>query len=172
MAVRTSEEPVLIKKYANRRLYDTQKSKYITLDDLARRIREGVVVKVVDANRGADLTRQVLTQVILEEQDRLDLLPVEMLHHVIKVQGTVLQGPFASFLTMAMKQFHDTGNLWQRQMDSMFDGWSGWAQSPQPEPAPNPEPAPEPPSGQAPEDLGDLRQRMDALLDRLGKKRS
>ena len=166
MAVRTREEPVIIKKYANRRLYDTQQSKYITLDDLAGKIREGATVKVVDANRGTDLTRQVLTQVILEEQDRLDLLPVEMLHHVIKVQGTVLQGPFASFLTMAMKQFHDTGNLWQRQMDSMFDGWPGWAKTAPPDPAPAPDPVPP----QANQDLGDLRQRMDALLDRLGKK--
>ena len=168
MAVRPREEPVIIKKYANRRLYDTQQSKYITLDDLAGKIRDGAAVKVVDANRGTDLTRQVLTQVILEEQDRLDLLPVEMLHHVIKVQGTVLQGPFASFLTMAMKQFHDTGNLWQRQMDSMFDNWSGWTSAKPPEPVPSPDPT----TPQGKDDLGDLRQRMDALLDRLGKKPS
>jgi len=167
-------EPVLIKKYANRRLYDTQQSRYITLDDLARKIHDGAVVKVVDANRGTDLTRQVLTQVILEEQDRLDLIPVEMLHHVIKVQGTVLQGPFASFLTMAMKQFHDTGSLWQQQMDSMFDGWSRWAKPAAAERAadPAPEPETERPEGETDEDLGDLRQRMDDLLDRLGKRRS
>ncbi|MDP7114655.1 MAG: polyhydroxyalkanoate synthesis regulator DNA-binding domain-containing protein, partial [Myxococcota bacterium] len=81
---------ILIKKYSNRRLYDTRRSRYITLDDLAGMIRDGATVKVVDANKGSDLTRLVLTQVILEEQDRIDLLPVDLLHHIIKVQGTMM----------------------------------------------------------------------------------
>ncbi len=171
-----SDDPVLIKKYANRRLYDTRRSKYITLDDLARMIRTGNTVKVVDANSGDDLTRQVLTQVLLEEQDRLDMIPVEMLHHIIKVQGTMLQGPFASFLSMAMKQFHASGSVWQRQMNAMFEGWpaAGGATA-TPDAAPAEEPQPEQPGTEAAaddmDDLGDLRTRMDALLDRLGKGR-
>jgi polyhydroxyalkanoate synthesis repressor PhaR len=171
-----SDDPVLIKKYANRRLYDTRRSKYITLDDLARMIRAGNTVKVVDANRGDDLTRQVLTQVLLEEQDRLDMIPVEMLHHIIKVQGTMLQGPFASFLSMAMKQFHASGSVWQRQMNAMFEGWPAGGGTPAEPAAPQ---APEDDDDTAAttsaagdgEDLGDLRTRMDALLDRLGKGR-
>jgi len=165
-----ADEPILIKKYANRRLYDTQQSKYITLEDLARMIRKGATVKVVDAAKGTELTRQVLTQVILEETDRLDLIPIEMLHHVIKVQGTMLQGPFASFLSMAMKQFHTSGNLWQRQMNEAFEGWSSWGGAPAEaaEPSPKPQPTPAPSTG---DDTGDLRDRMDALLDRLGKKK-
>jgi len=166
-----SDDPVLIKKYANRRLYDTRRSKYITLDDLARMIRAGNTVKVIDANRGTDLTRQVLTQVLLEEQDRLDMIPVEMLHHVIKVQGTMLQGPFASFLSMAMKQFHASGSVWQRQMNAMFEGWpaSGAGAAAPNEPPSTPEEPPGPATSSGMEDLGDLRTRMDALLDRLGK---
>ena len=170
------DEPILIKKYANRRLYDTQQSKYITLEDLARMIRKGATVKVVDAARGAELTRQVLTQVILEESDRLDLIPVEMLHHVIKVQGTMLQGPFASFLSMAMKQFHASGSVWQRQMNAMFEGWPAAAGGTA-EPATPPAAEETTQGGDAAttardgEDLGDLRTRMDALLDRLGKGR-
>ncbi len=172
-----SDDPVLIKKYANRRLYDTRRSKYITLDDLARMIRAGNTVKVVDANRGDDLTRQVLTQVLLEEQDRLDMIPVEMLHHIIKVQGTMLQGPFASFLSMAMKQFHASGSVWQRQMNAMFEGWpaaAGGAAPAEPsEPPASEDAAPsEESTAREGEDLGDLRTRMDALLDRLGKGRS
>lgn len=169
-AAGASDDPVLIKKYANRRLYDTRRSKYITLDDLARMIRAGNTVKVVDANRGTDLTRQVLTQVLLEEQDRLDMVPVEMLHHIIKVQGTMLQGPFASFLSMAMKQFHASGSVWQRQMNAMFEGWptAGGGPAPQ-EPPSNAEEPPRAAASADMEDLGDLRTRMDALLDRLGK---
>ncbi len=175
-----NSEPLTIKKYANRRLYDTRRSRYITLEDLAQMIRDGVVVEVVDANKGTDLTRQVLTQVILEEQDRLDLIPVEMLHHIIKVQGTMLQGPFASFLSMAMKQFNATGSLFQRQVDAMFDGWPGQRTEP---PSEHPsvdadetaaDSGEQPAVGGAPgqgDDMHDLRGRMDALLERLGKKR-
>ena len=171
-----SDDPVLIKKYANRRLYDTRRSKYITLDDLARMIRTGNTVKVVDANSGNDLTRQVLTQVLLEEQDRLDMIPVEMLHHIIKVQGTMFQGPFASFLSMAMKQFHASGSVWQRQMNAMFEGWPGTGGATAPADAataPGPEPDPPAPSSETGDmdDIGDLRTRMDELLDRLGKGR-
>jgi polyhydroxyalkanoate synthesis repressor PhaR len=171
-------DPLIIKKYANRRLYDTNKSRYITLEDLAQMIREGTVVQVVDANRGTDLTRQVLTQVILEEQDRLDMIPVELLHHIIKVQGTMLQGPFASFLSMAMKQFNATGSLFQRQVDAMFDTWPGQRTEPAADPEPSKDAESSPASGEEPavggkrgEDMGDLRGRMDALLERLGKKR-
>jgi polyhydroxyalkanoate synthesis repressor PhaR len=178
-------DETLIKKYSNRRLYDTRRSRYITLEDLAGMIRDGATVKVVDANKGSDLTRLVLTQVILEEQDRLDLLPVDLLHHIIKVQGTMMQGPFAAFLSMAIKQFLSTGQAWERQMSGMLDGWpmfpgmpgfgGGTATSPPPAASapPGPEPAEEatPDGGGSDEALGQLRSRMDDLLAQLNRTR-
>lgn len=178
MAAGTTPEgdEILIKKYSNRRLYDTRQSKYITLEDLAALIRDGATVKVVEARGGKDLTRVVLTQVILEEQDRLDLLPVEMLHQVIKTQGTMLQGPFATFLSMAMKQFLTTGQMWERQVQGLVQGMGGMAGMagmpegrPAAEPA-DPEPAPAPaeePAAGGDEDLDAVRNRMTALLGRL-----
>lgn len=113
---------VLIKKYANRRLYHTGLSKHVTLDDLARIIREGSTVKVVDANTGADLTRQVLAQVMLEQGTPLALIPIELLHAVIRYHGTDHQGAFAAFLSMVMKQFNAMDGLWERQISMMLDG--------------------------------------------------
>src|SRR5690606_20563602 len=63
-------EPIIIKKYANRRLYNTRSSSYITLDDLSRMTREGIDFQVVDAKTGADITHQILTQIIMEEGSR------------------------------------------------------------------------------------------------------
>ncbi len=171
-----NEGPILIKKYSNRRLYDTRRSGYITLEDLAGMIRDGATVKVVDAANGNDLTRQVLTQVILDEQDRLDLIPVELLHHIIHVQGTMMQGPFAAFLNTAISQFLASGNVWQQQVDKMMGGWAGFggtaAAGKKAEPPADESPAEPPPEPEAPKaggDLDELRDRMDALLGRLNK---
>ncbi len=107
MSDTSANEPRLIKKYPNRRLYDTVKSTYITLEELADLVRTGEQVEVVGAKSGEDLTRQVLTQVILEEKGRLELIPVEMLHYVIQVQGTNMAGPFDGFLNQIFSQFRD-----------------------------------------------------------------
>ena len=174
---------ILIKKYSNRHLYDTNRSRYITLEDLAGMIRDGATIQVVDANKGTDLTRLVLTQVILEEQDRLDLLPVELLHHIIKVQGTMMQGPFAAFLSMAIKQFLSTGQAWERQMTGMLDGWPGFPGMPGfGAAAASPPPArgsadgdgtaaagEEAPDGGSDPALDNLRTRMDDLLSQLNR---
>jgi polyhydroxyalkanoate synthesis repressor PhaR len=113
---------VLIKKYANRRLYHTGLSKHVTLDDLARIVREGATVRVVDANTGADLTRQVLTQVMLEQGTPLALIPIELLHSAIRYHGTDHQGAFAAFLSMVMKQFHAMDGMWEKQIHMMLEG--------------------------------------------------
>ncbi len=174
-------KPILIKKYGNRRLYDTSQSKYITLEDLAEIIREGTEVKVVEASSGRDLTRGVLTQVILEHQDAMDMIPVELLHAIIRVRGTLEQAPFAAFLAAVTRQFVEAGNLWSRQWAGFFGGAEGDApaepEPPEPE-ATGPEPAgpaaePERPAGPSKgpvaNDIDALRRRMDALLNKLGK---
>ena len=119
-------EPVIIKKYGNRRLYDTRRSQYITLEDLAGIVRSGSPVKVVEASSDRDLTRQVLTQVILEQQEALDLVPVELLHALIRVQGTLEQAPFAAFLAAVTSQFVSRGNLLAQQLASFMGSFPGF----------------------------------------------
>lgn len=183
-ATRGQNGPVLIKKYGNRRLYDTTQSRYITLDDLAAIIRSGASIKVVEASTERDITRQVLTQVILEQQEALDMFPIELLLSIIRVQGTLEQAPFAAFLGAATRQFIQHGSLWTQQMAAFLGAFApgftpAAAQPPaaprprepihEPEPAPPPEePEPTPPPAPA-SDLKNLRQRMDALLGKLGK---
>src|SRR5690349_14229169 len=92
-------EKVTIKKYANRRLYDTDSSSYITLDKLAAMIREGRDFEVVDAKSGEDITHQVLTQIIVEEEARgTTMLPVNFLRQLIGLYGGQMQGAVPSYL--------------------------------------------------------------------------
>ena len=91
--VKTSGK-VTIKKYANRRLYDTESSSYITLDRLGAMIREGRDFEVIDAKSGDDITHQVLTQIIVEEESRGDgatMLPVNFLRQLIGLYGGQMQ---------------------------------------------------------------------------------
>ncbi|MBI5503093.1 MAG: hypothetical protein HY907_22800 [Deltaproteobacteria bacterium] len=111
-----------IKKYGNRRLYDTHQSRYITLEELAGIIQEGAAVRVADAASGKDITRQVLTQVILERQEALDMLPVELLHVIIRTQGTIEQAPFAAFLAAFTRQIVTAGQLWTQPVANFLRG--------------------------------------------------
>ncbi len=97
---------VTIKKYANRRLYDTESSSYITLDRLAAMIREGRDFEVVDAKTGEDITHQVLTQIIVDEESRgSTMLPVNFLRQLIGLYGGQLQGAVPPYLEAAMDAF-------------------------------------------------------------------
>ena len=97
---------VTIKKYANRRLYDTESSAYITLDKLAAMIREGRDFEVVDAKTGDDITHQVLTQIIVEEEARgSTMLPVNFLRKLIGLYGGSMQSAVPQYLEAAMDAF-------------------------------------------------------------------
>jgi polyhydroxyalkanoate synthesis repressor PhaR len=99
-------DKVTIKKYANRRLYDTESSSYITLDRLAAMIREGRDFEVVDAKSGEDITHQVLTQIIVDEESRgSTLLPVNFLRQLIGLYGGQMQGAVPPYLEAAMEAF-------------------------------------------------------------------
>ena len=101
-----SADKVTIKKYANRRLYDTESSSYITLDRLAAMIREGRDFEVVDAKTGEDITHQVLTQIIVDEESRgSTMLPVNFLRQLIGLYGGQMQGAVPSYLDAAMEAF-------------------------------------------------------------------
>ena len=99
-------EKVTIKKYANRRLYDTESSSYITLDRLAAMIREGRDFEVVDAKTCEDITHQVLTQIIVDEESRgSTLLPVNFLRQIIGLYGGQMQSAVPQYLEAAMDAF-------------------------------------------------------------------
>jgi polyhydroxyalkanoate synthesis repressor PhaR len=101
-----SSDKVTIKKYANRRLYDTESSAYITLDRLAEMVREGREFEVVDAKSGEDITRQVLTQIIVDEEARgSTMLPVNFLKQLIGLYGNSMQGMVPQYLEAAMDAF-------------------------------------------------------------------
>lgn len=178
-----AESVLLIKKYANRRLYDTEKSRYITLDELATTVRGGRRVEIVDAKKGTDLTRAVLLQVILEEQERLDMLPVELLHLLIRTQGTVQQGPLTGWLRGSFDQWANLGesvtSQWTSALggaanpfESMMKAWTTPSAPPQaPAEPPPPDEAPAPDAAEPEPSLADeaaaLRKQMEDLLKRL-----
>ena len=99
-------DKVTIKKYANRRLYDTESSSYITLDKLAGMIRDGRDFEVLDAKSGEDITHQVLTQIIVDEESRgTTMLPANFLRQLIGMYGGQSQSMVSPFLESAMEAF-------------------------------------------------------------------
>ena len=114
-----SSATVTIKKYANRRLYDTESSTYITLDRLAAMVREGREFEVVDAKTGEDITRQVLTQIIVDEESRgSTMLPLNFLKQLIGLYGNQMQNFVPQYLEAAMDSF-------QRNQSAVRDAFSG-----------------------------------------------
>ncbi len=98
--------PVVVKKYANRRLYNTESSSYVTLEDLAQMVRQGRDFVVYDAKSGDDITRGVLTQIIVEEESKgSHLLPESFLRHLIGFYGDSLQGVLPRYLEVTMQGF-------------------------------------------------------------------
>ena len=99
-------EKVVIQKYANRRLYNKATSTYITLDDLAGMVREGVDFVVYDAKTGEDITRKVLTQIIFDEENRgQNLLPIQFLRQLIRFYGDQMQAFLPSYLELSLDGF-------------------------------------------------------------------
>ena len=106
MAKAKDGDSIVIKKYANRRLYNTQSSSYITLDHLAGMVREGQDFKVVDAKSGDDITHQILTQIIVEQEAGGDhILPVNFLRQLISMYGNSMQSLVPHYLEASMENF-------------------------------------------------------------------
>ncbi len=188
----SGDEPVTIKKYANRRLYNTAASSYVTLDNLAQMVKEGVDFVVYDAKTGDDITRSVLTQIIVEEEAKGDsLLPIGFLRQLIGYYGDSLGGVVPRYLELSMesfarnreqmrdqieasmgasspfKQFEEMGQanmkLFQNAME-MFTPFAGAAPKSNENEAPPPD---------AEDSIADLKAKLDAMqsqLDKLGKK--
>ncbi|MBL0925780.1 MAG: polyhydroxyalkanoate synthesis repressor PhaR [Sphingomonadaceae bacterium] len=105
-ASKNGDGPIVIKKYANRRLYNTQSSKYITLDFLADLTRKEIDFQVLDAKTNEDITHGVLTQIIMEEENSgQQMLPVGFLKQLISMYGDSMQGMVPQFLESSMENF-------------------------------------------------------------------
>jgi polyhydroxyalkanoate synthesis repressor PhaR len=96
---------LVVKKYGNRRLYDTERSQYITLEDLAQLVRSGRDVKVVDAKTNANLTKTVLLQIITEQEKDKDLLPVSFLKQMIQISDSSIRDALQRYLTLSLETF-------------------------------------------------------------------
>jgi len=116
---RSDDEIVIIKKYANRRLYDTESSSYITLERLAEMVRQKRQFKVVDAKSGEDLTRGVLTQIIMDEEARgATMLPVNFLRQLISMYGDQMQSVVPQYLEASLEAL-------QRNQSQFRDAMAG-----------------------------------------------
>lgn len=120
-AEKTAGQRVIIKKYANRRLYNTASSSYVTLEHLSDMVKEGVDFVVYDAKTNDDITRSVLTQIIFEEENRgggQNLLPIQFLRQLIGFYGNSMQAFLPSYLEMSLESFSKQ----QERMRGQFAG--------------------------------------------------
>lgn len=119
MAAGRKDDVVIIKKYANRRLYNTESSTYITLEHLAEMVRQKREFKVVDAKSGHDITHNVLTQIIMEEEaSGQSMLPVNFLRQLIGMYGDSMQGMVPQYLEASLEAF-------QRNQSQFRDAMAG-----------------------------------------------
>jgi polyhydroxyalkanoate synthesis repressor PhaR len=119
-----AKNATVIKKYANRRLYNTATSTYVTLEDLAKMVKEGTDFIVYDAKTGEDITRSVLTQIIFEEEnkDGNNLLPINFLRQLIRFYGDSMQGMVPNYLEFSMGNLMKDQDKLKKQMTDVFAG--------------------------------------------------
>jgi polyhydroxyalkanoate synthesis repressor PhaR len=116
-------ESRIIKKYPNRRLYDTELSRYITLSDVRELVLKGVDFRVVAANSDEDLTRSILLQIIIEQESGGEpLFTTEVLSKMIRFYGDTVQGAFTSYLEKSLGLFMEQQQLMQDQVRNVFGG--------------------------------------------------
>ena len=175
-----SDNPLLIKRYASRRLYNTETSDYVTLDDIAAVIRSGREVQIVDLKSGDDLTRQYLLQIIAEHESRGEnMLPVNVLNDLVRSYTSQATSMVPQFLATSFEMLRESQNKMMGQMPenspmqalmaqqeafikAMSSGFSGWTGSS----APEPEPEKQEEEG---EDLADIKKQLSDLQDKLSK---
>ena len=161
----------VVKRYSNRKLYDTQESRYVTLEELEELIRAGKEISVVDVSTGEDLTSVTLAQIILEnERNRRATLPTGFLHQLIK-HGEAWQ----DFLQKSLKSSLEGILTSQRETDRVLREWAaraGWLQvTPPNEPRPEKRNEPAETSDALRGEVAALREQLRALEERLEKKR-
>ena len=118
-----TQEPVTIKKYANRRLYNTGTSTYVTLEDLATMVKEGEDFVVFDAKNGDDITHSVLTQIIFEQENKgQNLLPIAFLRQIIRFYGDSMQMMVPRYLEMSIDSFTKEQEKFRDQVAKTLTG--------------------------------------------------
>ena len=124
-----SDEPVIIKKYANRRLYNTGTSTYVTLEDLASMVKAGEDFVVYDAKTSEDITRSVLTQIIFEQENKegQNLLPITFLRQLIRFYGDSMQMLVPRYLEVSIDNLSREQGKFREQMAQAF-GATGFSQ--------------------------------------------
>lgn len=119
-------EPLLIKRYASRRLYNAETSDYVTLDDIAGFIRDGREVQIIDLKTGDDLTRQYLLQIIAEHESRGEnVLPVDVLTDLVRSYTTQAQSVVPQFLAMSFEMLRDGQSKVMENMAAMGNPMAG-----------------------------------------------
>ncbi|HTK84332.1 MAG TPA: polyhydroxyalkanoate synthesis repressor PhaR [Patescibacteria group bacterium] len=122
-AKKRDDKPTVIKKYANRRLYDTGRSSYVTLEDLCQMVKEGREFVVYDAKTNEDLTHAVLTQIIVEQESRGgNLLPIPFLRQLIGFYGDNLQGIVPNYLQQSLEAFTTNQEQFRDQLNKSLGG--------------------------------------------------
>ncbi len=125
----------VIKKYPNRRLYDTQTSSYITLQEVKEMVLRGLDFQVQDAKTGEEITRSILLQIILEEEtDGAPMFSTAMLANIIRFYGHAMQGMMGHYLEQNLQAFADMQRQWSEQSKTLYDpaqfnaeAWGQWA---------------------------------------------
>ena len=119
----TDDDVIVIKKYANRRLYNTATSSYVTLDHLCEMVKQSKEFVVRDAKTGDDITRSVLTQIIFEEEGKgQNLLPINFLRQLIRFYGDSLQSFIPSYLEMSMNSFSKEQEKLRHRVTNVLGG--------------------------------------------------
>lgn len=166
---------MLVKKYGNRRLYDTESSRYITLEELTGKIRAGAEARVIDAKTNRDLTQETLTQIIIESRGADTLFPATLLHQLIRLGDDALAEFLGRYVQGALELYLQARKSTQSIMPfnpllalNPFLGQGGWLGGNQQQPPQAPPPAP-PPAAQ--NDVDTLRRELDELKASLQKRR-
>ena len=195
-ADKTTGQRVIIKKYANRRLYNTASSSYVTLEHLADMVKEGVDFVVYDAKTNDDITRSVLTQIIFEEENRgggQNLLPIQFLRQLIGFYGNSMQAFLPSYLEMSLESFAKQQERLRGQLSNLAPGkmpgmgvyeeqirqnmalfdramkmFSPFAYV-RPEDAAQAEPPPAPAAPPSDDSLAELKRQMESMQEQLAK---
>jgi len=158
---------MLVKKYGNRRLYDTEESRYVRLDEIADRIRGGAEVQVVDAKSGTDLTAPTLAQIIFEDRNAARLLPVPLLVQLIRMG----EGPLAEFLGRYVSWALEMYLQARSGLGSLYNPFSGLRPFPPPGAQERSRP-PEPAALEPRNEVAELRRELAELRKTLKRKPS
>ena len=131
MMLKHADNQVVIRKYANRRLYDTSASRYVTIDDLSMMVKDNIDFRVVDVKNGHDITRVILVQVILEiESEGHGLLPISVLRQLIQVYGDRLEPILSRYLERTMDAFFNHRSSAEDALGASLDNIRSGANAP------------------------------------------